>query len=1573
MSDIAIIGMSCRFPGADSLDQFWENLKNGIESITFFSDEELAATGVRPELLQNPNYVRASALLDQIDMFDAEFFGFSPKEARITDPQKRIFLECVYEALEQAGVTGHLDETRTGVFAGSFLSHYLMQYLQQSFDRDHPSTYLQTLIGNDKDYLSTLVSYKLNLKGPSLNVQTACSTSLASVALACQHLLNYDCDMAIAGGVSVRLPQREGYVYQEGGAFSADGHCRPFDYRANGTVFGSGAGVVILKRLDDALETRDPILAVIKGYAVNNDGAGKVGFAAPSVNGQAEAIRMAQAMAEVEPESISMIEAHGTATQLGDPIELQALSEVFGKQSQAAKTCAIGSVKSNIGHADVASGVAGLIKAVLALQHKQLPPSLHFEKPSPQLHLEDTPFYVNTTLTDWNCGPNPRRCGVSSFGFGGTNVHVVLEEAPVQKKETCSFERPMHVLTLSAKNTTALRQLAQRYVDYINNKVNVNIGDFCYSANDGRADFEYRKSFILSDVTQLINQLQQFALSSEPILQAGFQPAWTLVLNGDMVEYSRQAATFFETQPIFREYVLECASVMETAGFPPILDAIHGRCEFHKAAGFAVEYAMTKLWISWIGKPSSIHSVGWSFYASQAAQELITLEQAMAALNKDAPEELLPEIVGYPIIMSVSWSKTLASIAKLFELGMTIVWSNFEQKYARQTIPLPTYPWQRKSYWISEGVVPHAKGIQQLIGTKLALPFSDEIRYQNRINLQQNQHLNDHRLLDQVVVPAASHIAMVLSAFAKEEPSDMYRLEDIIFPRALIINDETDKFVQLIISPTKKHTYSYKIVSLEGSDEKQISAWKVNGSGCIYKMISDLPSYDLNLQDLKIRCKEHLKGDAFYQLFRDGGYNLGHSYSWIQDMWRGHREGVCQLTKPSKSDVMEPYQLTTCLIDSCFHLLNSCRDMPTKDLAKGEHLIVPFRIEELNIYQLPNFEDTYWCHSFLTEDDTEEGLKGNMRLVNKNGDMIIEIVGFEGRKVSKNSLTQHQSQDFASHVYKMSWSTLKLPSSIADKPKLEGAWLIVTDKNGIGHRLADIIQSHGGNCKLIHPEDPIPSDLKTVTGVVYLGGLDAPHSTESTVKVLRLIQDLKMSFLVLITQNSQWVIDTQTVMQPYQATLWGMGQVINQEYSNLFCQNIDLEAQEAGLQAELLYRELLHLEGKENNVAYRQNQRFVKRMLPKKVELNSFEGFKEQATYVLAGGGGELGLNVAQWIVANGGRNLVLLSRQEPRAKAQSVIRHLQEQNINVLMLQVDITDIQALQEAWVTIRAKMPPVKGIFQLAGVVEDSLLEQVTIDSFQRVLAPKVTGTWNLHQITSSESLDVFICFSSLSAVLGTEGQGSYAAANAFLDAFSYFLRAKGLPGLSISWGPWETGMAAELEERQKQRIVESGIGFLTLENGLSTLGQLISQPDGQLIVASLDLLKLASKYSTLQTLIQSLLLQKKMPEVHEFQDLSNIEAVVMHQVKTVLDLPNDQLLSPEVVLQELGLDSLGGVDLQELVYATFGIKITIQEILRSKTTIESLTQIIEQQLLLRNAVAEKETDEMSDGEYEEITI
>ena len=615
---VAVIGMAGRFPGARNVEEFWANLRDGVESISFFSDEELLAVGVHQSQLNDPNYVKAKACIEDPEMFDPHFFGFTPREAAITDPQQRLFMECAWEALEIVGYDSAKYNGSIGAFAGLSMNTYLLNLYS---NRNVLKTFnaFQAIVSNDKDHLTTRVSYKLDLKGPSVNVQTTCSTSLVAVHIACQSLLNGECDIALAGGVSVTLPLKGGFVYQEGGVVSPDGHCRTFDAQAKGTVSGNGLGIVVLKRLEDALRDGDRIEAVIRGSAINNDGAAKVGYTAPSVEGQAAVIAEAQTIAGVTADSISYVEAHGTATPLGDPIEAAALTKAFRASTKQRGYCALGSVKSNVGHLDAAAGVTGLIKTVLALKHRELPPSLHYETANPQIDFANSPFYVNASLRPWERNGAPRRAGVSSFGIGGTNAHVIVEEAPEAEPGSVS-KRAWQVLPLSAKTEGALESITNNLSTHLAQSTD-ELADVGYTLSVGRRAFSQRRVVLCRDREQALAALRgeddAYVLSG---VARERQASVALLYPGQGAQRVNMGHGLYESEDVYRQVVDHCATVLQRLLDVDLRTMLYRdtggkqlqQTQWAQPALFVTEYALTEQLRAWGVEPEALlgHSIG---------------------------------------------------------------------------------------------------------------------------------------------------------------------------------------------------------------------------------------------------------------------------------------------------------------------------------------------------------------------------------------------------------------------------------------------------------------------------------------------------------------------------------------------------------------------------------------------------------------------------------------------------------------------------------------------------------------------------------------------------------------------------------------------------------------------------------------------------------------------------------------------------------------------------------------------------------------------------------------------------
>ncbi len=637
---IAIVGMAGRLPGAPDVATYWSNLCAGVESVRPSSEAELRAAGVDTS---EPGFVNAGAAMDGIEQFDADFFGMNRREAEVTDPQHRVLLETAWATLEHAGYDPGAAEGRIGIFGGAAPNMYFRHNLLA-----HPHLLARIgptplLLATEREYAITRVAYKLALKGPAVSVLTACSTSAVAAHLATQSLLSGECDLALAGGVNIRLPDGGGYIYQEDGILSADGQVRAFDADARGTVMASGVAFVALKRLADAVEDNDTIYAVIRGSAINNDGAAKAGFTAPSVEGQAAVIGDALAVADVDADSIGMVEAHGTGTSLGDPVEVTALTQAYRHYTNRRQYCAIGSLKSNVGHLDAAAGAAGIIKVALALYHELIPPSINFHSPNPQIDFEASPFFVNTELRAWKRGDEPRRAAVSSFGFGGTNAHLVLEEAPQPAPVADAAPAPPQVLTLSARTAEALERRRQDLADHLASSPETDIADAAYTLAVGRSRMPHRAAIVATDSAMAVEMLRHpephattSRLSSVTGAEVGF------LFTGQGAQYPGMGAELYRSEPIFAEAMQECAGIVGAIDGHDLLDLLYGEHDDPAAASqrimqtavgqpaiFALQYALSRLWASWGVTPSVMvgHSVG--ELAAACIGGVFTLEDAL--------------------------------------------------------------------------------------------------------------------------------------------------------------------------------------------------------------------------------------------------------------------------------------------------------------------------------------------------------------------------------------------------------------------------------------------------------------------------------------------------------------------------------------------------------------------------------------------------------------------------------------------------------------------------------------------------------------------------------------------------------------------------------------------------------------------------------------------------------------------------------------------------------------------------------------------------------------------------------
>jgi phthiocerol/phenolphthiocerol synthesis type-I polyketide synthase E len=1346
--DIAVVGMSGRFPGAKNVDEFWLNLRDGIESITFFSDDDLLSAGVDLAQLNNPAYVKAKGVLEDIDLFDADFFGLNPREAEIMDPQQRIFLECAWEALENAGYDAKTYKGRIGVYSGVGLNTYLLSNLYSNRSHIESTSGHHSLLGNDKDFLSTRISYKLNLKGPSVGVQTACSTSLVAVHLACQSLLNGECSMALAGGVSISVPQRAGYRYEEGGILSPDGHCRAFDSRAQGTVGGSGAGIVVLKRFADALADGDFIHAVVRGSAINNDGALKIGYTAPSVAGQSEVIGEALSMAGVEAGSVSYVEAHGTGTVLGDPIEMAALTDAFRSHTQAKNFCAIGSVKTNIGHLDTAAGVAGLIKTTLALENRLIPPSLNFVEPNPAIDFQDSPFYLNTQLSDWKSQGVPRRAGVSSFGIGGTNAHLIVEEAPrYDAREKSSLPQ---LILLSAKTGDALRSAASNLSEHLKRNPDLNLRDVAHTLQVGRQSFEHRTAHVCRDVDEAVRLLSaqgEGQVLTSPVEEKNRPVAF--MFPGQGSQHVNMAAGLYELEPSFRKVIDYCSEQLE----PHLgLDLRHwlyprdhaveeaerqlAQTAITQPALFVVEYALATMWMKWGVRPDVMlgHSIG--EYVAACLSGVFSLEDALTLV---AARGRLMQNLRPGLMLSVPLPEK--DLGPLLKEGLSLAVIN------------------DSSSCVISGEQDAVNGLERVLTAKG--------HYCHRL---QTSH--------------AFHSSMM----------------DPILP----------EFAGL-----------FETVKLSAPTIPYLS--NLTGTWITAEQATD-PLYWTQHLRRTVRfasgMEELLKIDDVILLEVGPGQTL------------------TGIAKRQKSEAGQPLALSTLqrrqehrssfenVLDTIGKLWLAGRSLDWSQFYSGR------QGRRVPLPSYPFQRKRYW----------------------------IEPQETTGELVAQPASAKEKRTDIASWFYAPLWKQSVLPLPAESSAGVAGKrWLVFMDECGLGQELmkrleqqdhevvtvhaGERFERHGDAAYSINPQraedytllfEELDASKRVPDSVAHLWSVTPDQETTSEDEFFHGSQHLGFYSLLFIAQALGRHNVTQPVqinvisnqiqsvagelLCPEKSTVLGPCKVIPQEYPNVSCRSIDI-ALPKGRQVNRLVDQILSeviASTPDTFVAYRGNTRWIK--ILESVSLNGsgnvLERLRKNGVYLITGGLGGVGLEIAEYLVSTVNARLILTGRSAfpPRdewerrlansggqdevadkiRKLQAIEAHGEE----VLIINADVTDGVEMKNVLAQVYERYGVVHGVIHASGVSGGGLIQLQTAETAAGVLAPKVSGLRVLESIFKDVDLDFLVLCSSLSSVLGGVQQVDYCAANFFLDAFAHYDAAtSGRFTVSINWDAWrKIGMA-----------------------------------------------------------------------------------------------------------------------------------------------------------------------------------
>ncbi|MBW4479945.1 MAG: SDR family NAD(P)-dependent oxidoreductase [Tolypothrix brevis GSE-NOS-MK-07-07A] len=1524
---IAIIGTGCRFPGgANTPQMFWQRLQNGFDAIQEVPLERwyIDAYSDSNSETEDKIYTRQGGFLDVgVDGFDAEFFGIAPREIVSMDPQQRLLLEVTWEALENAGqAPDKLAGSQTGVFVGINTSDYL--HLHKGFqDPSHLNAYFFT--GNTFSIAAGRLSYILGLQGPSIALDTSCSSSLVSIHLACESLRTGGCNLALAGGVHLMLSSGAFIVLSKMRALATDGRCKTFDAAADGYGRGEGCGIVVLKRLSDAIANGDNILAMIRGSAINHDGRSG-GLTVPNGLAQQAVIRAALTNAKLEPKQVNYVEVHGTGTALGDPIEIEALASVLSEGHSKQQPLMVGSVKTNIGHLEAAAGVAGVIKVMLAMQHEEIPPHLHLKNPNSSVSWEDLPIMIPTQRTSWlGQARSPRVAGVSSFGMSGTNAHVILEEAPVRASIHSEVERPLHILTLSAKSETALQKLADRFENYLENNPLSSIGDVCFTTNTGRSHFSQRLAIVAKEPAQIQERLAAFAKGETPDgLQVGQIPPASrtkvaFLFTGQGSQYIGMGRELYKTQPTFRKALERCdelllpyfkQSLLSLLYVQPEIDAFINETAFTQPALFAIEYALAQLWQSWGVEPAIVmgHSVG--EYVAACIAGVFSLEDGLKLIaQRGRLMQALPQ-EGKMVAIFAEEARVIAAIEP-FKGQMSIAAINGPKNI------------------VISGKSEAVQAVTQTLEAEGIRSCPLKV---------------SHAFHSPMMEP-------ILDAFKQIATEVKYSS-----PQIKMISNLTGELVK-------------------EEEVTQAEYW------C--RHLREAVKFSANMQTLhKQSCELFVEIGPHPVLLGMGRQCLpGETGVWLPSLHKGKSDWQ-QLLHSLGEVYVRGVEVDWCKFDQDYP--HQRLELPTYPFQHSRYWLEPASPTQSATPESPIF--TNWLHEV---------------------------------KWQPKSRT----------------TTIKPGAEIL--PERQGRWLVFADQNSqISAKLAALLEARGETCIMVSsgktyeasktgcckidstkPEDfqrllreVLETDAPPCHGIIYCWSLDITSVEQTTASsldidqartcgsALYLVQALssvkvsQLPRLWLVTQGAQLVGYQANSLAVAQAPLWGLGRVIATEHPELWGGLLDLAPGNPEEAAANCLEELCQPD-QETEVAFRQGQRYVPRLVRSESAKAVVEtlSLRSDGTYLITGGLGGLGLKMAEWMVNRGARHLVLIGRSGASQYASEQIRMLREVGAEIIVARANISQENEVQAVLADIAQSLPPLLGIMHLAGVLDEGVLLRQDWERFAKVMAPKVAGAWNLHSLTQNMPLEFFVMFSSSASLLGVPGQGSYSAANTFLDVLAHYRHLQKLPALSINWTPWdEVGIAASLNSNIKQRWAAAGISVITLQQGLQTLEKLFSQSNAQVGVLAVNwsnfmkqspanfkpplLSKIFDEHYSQLTTLPSDQLQ------HDL--LERLKAAVPKQRRAILAtyiqncvamvLGRDSLRLPEIKIGffELGMDSLMTLELKNRLQSSLGYSLPAT-LTYEYSTIHALTEYFLSDVLSFESHVIYNTESLEDAEKQTI--
>lgn len=1357
---IAIIGMSCNLPDAPDIAAFEALLEQGLSGIKDIPIERWDNSKYYDPDMDAPgkSYVTKMGFIDHIKDFDANFFGISPREAKLIEPQQRLFLEQCYKALEYANYPpDSLRGSLTGVFAGVGPNEYYALLEKSGFSNEELSAY--SITGNVLNLIPGRVAYFFDFKGPSLSIDTACSSSMVALHYACQSLKTHETDYALAGGVNILLMPESNVTLCKAKALAPDGQCKTFDERADGYARAEGCGVVLLKRLSDALRDKDSILAVIKATAVNNDGK-SAGLTVPNGTSQEEVMKTALSQSNLSSEDISYIEAHGTGTPLGDPIEIHAINQVYGTHHSRENPLYVGTVKTNIGHLESASGIAGIIKTIISLKNQKIYKILNFNHLNPNITLNNTRIALQNI--DWKSSVKPRCAGINAFGFSGTNAHVILQEFPQHDRSRATHTDQLHVLVLSAKSSTALIQLSKAYQQYLEH-TEENFSDVCFTAATCRDHYSHRLVLAAKSTTeaaQLFNS-GHYTLSSAP--EKSFERTHDPLLHDLLIKY----------------------------------------------------------------------------------------------LNGE----------------SIDWKQYYKSLGSEFH-----------------TVVLPHYTFDRVEFWPDKKseYAPPESLIHPLLGQMLSMP-GNEFLFRNKLDLNNLGYIKHHMVFDKVVVPATAYLECGLTAAKELLKSNELCIEHIHVERPLYPRQGQE--IQLLVKPIHNGRYKISIFAYQDSSWQKYAEME-----CCPKTSS--PPVYININELKSSFDKKLDLSQIYDHFKNRSLFYGKEFQVMQEGYIGTDSILSKITLTQATQTTN-YHYHPILLDGAI------QSIVLLSMNSVEHsTYVPYSLDQMIAFH--HAPRTIWVHLLKRRAEDERDLCFDLKIYDESGLLIASIKELKLRKVTPNQFISYES--ILKHLYQIQWKKVEHQQPV--QQRLPELLVISSDPEKAKIRLGTLRYQL---IKEVRSLDDIEHKH-----IVFLYDQSQFYELVHCCKML--FKSRPESF-TLVTEQA-FALDENEAVNPYHTMATSFWNSFRNELDLKQNYTVDCDAKSS---LEDAFHYLFNASNAETQCALRKAL-YVSRLKNKHLHINQEQQksiFDSQASYLIIGGTGGLATPLIHYLISRGVRNLHLTSRSEPSASILSLIESAKQKQIHIKHHQINASNYQHMEQLIKSLTQDSLPLKGVFHLAGIVQDGLIINLNKEQIENVLTAKMESALILHQLTKTIPLELFVLFSSSASILGAKGQSNYAAANGFLDGLAHRRHHEGLPAIAINWGPFQhTGMTSNLTQAMQQH------GFMPMEpDNIELLDVLLTSQLTQIAPCPMDW-TVYFKHSPKQALFEERVKMPTTPDNHFLNSLkqgtkeefvAKLSQALCSITAEVLRLDSGNQITAKDNLFSIGMDSLMSIEVRNRIH------------------------------------------------------